>query len=253
MTAQAAGRVTAAAVADAIRIGFIGARGGLRVEDTQKVAQLVPLLLEIDRAVKGARRAVTLVDACAGKSAVGVLASALVLKPRAVPHTIIAIEREAKRAHLCAEAARALDVVDHVQFVRADVNADDAWPQAPDVVVALHACGAASDAVIAQAIRIHARQLLVVPCCYGSAKTPHAMPWPMHGLVRKRLSQAWIDATRTAQLEAAGYHTDVVELFSPTVSPFHLLWRARYVNEPVRRQTHATLLQQLRGSSREPY
>ena len=44
-----------------------------------------------------------------------------------------------------------------------------AWPGAPALVVALHACGGASDAVLDAAVARGAKRLLLVPCCYADA------------------------------------------------------------------------------------
>lgn len=246
--------VTKAAIADALSRGYLGGDGRLREEDRQKVDELWPLLAEAERALRK-RGAVHVVDACAGKSAFGVLLAALVLQPRGQPFRITALERNPRLAALFTAAGAALGVAAHVELRAADVSDPACWPDAPDLVVALHACGAASDAVMAQGARVAARRMLVVPCCYGAAARlaahedgaqipgqrdatawASALSLPEHALVRRRFSQAIIDAERTLRLEAAGYQTEVIELFSPTVSPFCLCWRARRVAEPVRTQ-----------------
>lgn len=250
-------------MAGALRRGFLDGHA-LRKEDAQKVGELVPLLEEIARALPGrSERPVTLVDACAGKSALGVIAAALVLTPRQGPWRVVAIEREERRRHQAEAAAAALGVGTHVAWVRADVGDAAEWPASPDVVVALHACGAASDTVIDRAVAAHARRLLLVPCCYAAGPRHHgacarvhaqaaadgwarALPLPRHALVGKRFSAALIDAERTLRLEAAGYETEVLEVFPATLSPHNLLWRARRVGEPVRmadaRARHAALI-----------
>ena len=53
-------------------------------------------------------------------------------------------------------------------------------------------------------------------------------------LGRRRFVQAMVDAERTLMLETAGYETAVVSFVPPTVTPHHLLWRARRVCEPGR-------------------
>lgn len=257
---------TAQAVEDALRRAFLGG-AALRREDAQKVKELVPLLAELARAAAVRRNdPFTLVDACAGKSALGVLAAALVLGPpgeREGPWQVIAIEREGARRRLALDAARSLDVAERVSFVDADVDDASVWPARPDVVVALHACGRASDIVIDQSIAKDARRLLVVPCCYAAGRRGHdgaaaavlaqpladawaaRLPLPRHGLVGRRFAQAMIDAERTLRLEAAGYETEVVEVFPPAVSPYNLLWRARKVGEPVRMAEARARLEEL--------
>lgn len=253
-----------AAVEDALRRAYLAGEG-LRREDTQKVCELVPLLEELARVLPRRERGFTLVDACAGKSALGVLAAALLLEPRGGTWRVVALERDARHRPRAERAAGLLGVKDSVVWIHTDVDEEAAWPAAPDVVVALHACGQASDAVLDRAMSSCAQRILLVPCCYGggprhdgaAGQVPaqpaadawaRTLPMPRHGLVGRRFAAAIIDAERTLRLEAAGYETEVVELFSPSVSPHNLLWRARRVGEPTRmaaaRRRHAALLEQ---------
>jgi predicted RNA methylase len=236
------------------------------------------MLEEIERARRhsSAHAQGQLVDACAGKSALAILALALL--DANAPHSMraVAIERDERHRERALRAAELLGVAVRFQYVVADVAgianvaneanvanaplasnarsdaspAHFAWPR-DAIVVALHACGAASDAVIDAAVACDARTILLVPCCYAGgprhdrSDVPvpaqeladawrRRVPLPEHGLVGRRFAQAIIDAERTLRLEASGYETEVVEIFAPTVSPYHLLWRARRVNEPVR-------------------
>ena len=123
------------------------------------------------------------------------------------------------------------------------------------MVVALHACGPASDAVLDRAIAAEARHILLVPCCTGEAVAAAPLAAaraerggiPRHAPVRRRFLQAVVDAERTLRLEAAGYETEVVELVAPTVTPENLLWRARRVREPGRMTQARQNLSRLRG------
>ena len=220
---------------------FIGAAAaGLRKEDLQKAQELHPLLIQIGRLM--VKRPGLFVDACAGKSALGLVAAALVL-----PTTwkVLIVERDPARA---AQARRAAEQVGHeVVVVEGDVTTT-ALPPEPHIVAALHACGAASDAVIDAAVAASARHLLLVPCCYGAhpdKEDAAAIPGqqasarfiellPRQGLVGRRFAQALIDAERTLRLEERGYDVDVVEFVGPTVTPHNLLWRARRSGEPRR-------------------
>lgn len=123
-----------------------------------------------------------------------------------------------------------------------DIADASAWPDRPAIVVALHACGPAADAIIERTIASEARTLLLVPCCTSNAVAAAAwaqkeagrrgIPW--QAPVRRRFIQALVDAERTWRLEAAGYQTEVVEFVGATVTPHNLLWRARRVGEPKR-------------------
>jgi hypothetical protein len=217
---------------------FVGAVGAtLRTEDRKKAVEVAAMLEEVRRAVGRTRagETLTVVDAAAGKSYVGLLAAKLVLRTGAV----IAIEREPRRAAVAAAAARALGTAVAVDIRVGDVDDGALWPSSVDIVVALHACGGAADVIIDRAIAVNARHALVVPCCTSEAvaampaarAAARRMGIPRHAPVRRRYLQAFIDAERTLRLEAAGYETEVVELCPPTVTPHNLLWRARRVGE----------------------
>jgi hypothetical protein len=236
---------------------YVAAAGAtLRREDRRKAVEVVALLGEIRRAARGGRGELVLVDAAAGKAYVGLLAAKLVLEPAGRPARVITLERDARRTELASAAAASLGGGVAIECRACDVSDPAAWPAHPDVVVALHACGPASDAVLDRAIAAEARNILLVPCCTGEAvaaaplAAAHAERGgiPRHAPVRRRFLQAVVDAERTLRLEAAGYETEVVELVAPTVTPENLLWRARRVREPVRMSQARETLARLRGA-----
>jgi hypothetical protein len=247
-------------VEEALHRLYIGADGtSLRAEDRKKASELIGFLTEIEPLVTTTRseRPFHLVDAAAGKAYVGLLAAELFLSQRSRPTQVTLIEREARRAAACRQAAQRTRVGPSVTFTVAEsaVEAEAVWPVEPDLVVALHACGAAADAILDRAVACRARHLLLVPCCTSAevAAMPLALRaaerlgMPRHAEVRRRFIQSLVDAERTLRLEAAGYETNVVSFVPPTTTPHHLLWRARRVNEPVRRREAATRLEQLRA------
>ena len=226
---------------------FIAAEGsGLRREDRKKAVELTAMLAELQRA---GRRGL-LVDAAAGKAYLGVLAAALLDVTR-----VVVIEREPGRADACRQAAARAKVEARVDVRVGDVGDASLWPDRPDVVAALHACGAASDLVLDAAVRAESRWLFLVPCCYAAAVpfSPAAealgesLGLPRHAEPRRRFVTALIDAERTLRLEAAGYETTVVPFVPPTVTPHNLLWRARRAREPGRMRDAAERLARLRG------
>jgi hypothetical protein len=252
--------VTREAVEEALHRLYIGAGGtSLRTEDRKKASELVGFLVEIEHFLKATRedRPFHLVDAAAGKAYVGLLAAEFFLAKRVGPTQVTLIEREARRAAACRLAAYGARVGQSVTFTVAEnaVEEEDVWPVEPDLVVALHACGAAADAILDRAVACRARQLLLVPCCTSAdvAAMPIALRaaerigMPRHAEVRRRFVQSLVDAERTLRLEAAGYETNVVSFVPPTTTPHNLLWRARRVSEPVRRREAAANLERLRA------
>jgi len=223
---------TLAQVEDALHALHIGVPGAsLRKEERQKAVEVTALLAELER-VGGDP---LLVDAAAGKGNVGLLAAHLLGLRR-----VVVIERDPRHAARLVEAAARVRVEVDVRI--GDVGDPATWPEHPDAVVALHACGGASDAVIDAAIACRTRWLLLVPCCYGRSipgwqgalDRADALGVPRHPRVRNQVAKGLVDAERTLRLEAAGWECTVLELVPPTITPHNLLWRARRLLEPGR-------------------
>jgi Methyltransferase domain len=233
---------------------YVAAEGAtLRREDRRKAVEVTAMLGEIARAFGSGREAFTLVDAAAGKSYVGLLAAKLVFEPAGRRARVVTLEREPERASLARTIAGHLETAVAIECRTADVGDAEAWPEHPDLVVALHACGPAADTVIERAVTAGARRLLLVPCCTSdqmpaaaaAASRAEGDGIPRQAPVRRRYLQVMVDAERTWRLEAAGYETEVVELVAPTVTPHNLLWRARRVGEPGRMAQAAAALARL--------
>lgn len=241
--------LTVAELEDALRGRWIAAPGAtLRDEDRKKARELVGVLREVELAVArvAAKKELTIVDAAAGRGYVGALTAERVLPAMGRRGRVIAIER---RGALL-DAAR-----DLVEVREGDVGDPALWPDAPDVVVALHACGDASDRVIERATSASARWILVAPCCVAASlpsaqrATAHAeaLGVPRHGEVRRAFVEAIVLAERTAALEAAGYRTEVVAFAPHSVTPYRLILRAERAFERVRRDAHVEKLARLRA------
>ena len=87
----------------------------------------------------------------------------------------------------------------------AEARVEDVAIAPGDVVVATHACGALTDAVIARAVRARAR-LAVMPCCHDRASCDTGA---LEGWLDVSLA---IDATRARKLAGEGYavHTQCI-------------------------------------------
>lgn len=227
---------------------FIGAEGALRKEDDQKCRELEGLLALVARIKKGAH----VVDAAAGKASVGLVAAALLPIGR-----LTIIERDERRVAACRTAAARLARDVPVDIRHADVADASAWPDAPDAVVALHACGGAADLVIEGAIRAGARHVFVAPCCYGESVPFRAsamaavakMTFAADDLVRRRMTALFVDLERKLRLEAAGYATDIEEFVAPTVTPHNLVFCARRTGSAIRTERANARLRALRDAA----
>jgi hypothetical protein len=221
---------------------FIATDGAvLRKEDEQKSREVTALVARLAKLRKDCH----LVDAAAGKASVGLVASELLPIGK-----LTVIERDARYADNCHRASQRLARPVQVDIRKADVADASQWPDAYDAVVALHACGPASDAVIDVAIQTRAPVLLLVPCCYG-AKLPFfakadmlvtKMEFVSDDRLRARMRSSLIDMERKLRLEAAGYETELSEFVGATVTPHNLLFYARHTRDAVRIERAKTRL-----------
>ncbi|MGE3840139.1 MAG: methyltransferase [Vicinamibacterales bacterium] len=208
----------------------------LRKEERQKAIQIAAILREVALAANrlSQRSRLTLVDVAAGKSYLGLLAAKLLFEPSGRDASVVTLEREPRRVAISRSALSRLGTKVPVECRMADAIDAAAWPDAPAIVVALHACGRAADDIIDRAAGSRARTLLLVPCCTSRAVASLAqaetlareLGIPRQAPVRRRFLQALVDADRTRRLEGLGYRTEVVEFVGATVTPHNLLWRA---------------------------
>lgn len=233
---------------------WIGTPGtALRDEDRKKARELIGLLREValvlDRIRAGER--LTIVEAAAGKGYVSLLAHQLV--PRARAARLVAIERDARRVDLLRGAAAIAGA--SIEAIAADAGDPNAWPLCPDLAIALHACGDASDRVIERAASARARWILVAPCCVaGSLESARradshaeALSLPRSGVLRRGLIETWVMSERLWELESRGYRTEIVPFCAPTITPHHLLLRAERIADPTRIRRAQSSLIALRG------
>lgn len=227
---------------------FIDEAGaGLRKEELKKSRELAALFVHLARIKRGAH----LVDAAAGKASVGFVAAELLPLER-----VTVLERDAARIATAREVMKRVRASVSVDLRRVDVGAEGAFPDEADAVVALHACGPAADAIIDAAVHARARQIFLVPCCYGAAVPFRAeadakvvgLGFVADDVLRRRIGAALVDLERKLRLEAAGYETDIEEFVAPTVTPHNLLFVARRMLSDVRMARARTRLAALRSA-----
>jgi SAM-dependent methyltransferase len=127
-----------------------------------------------------------------------------------------------------------LDLGGRISFVASTI-ADVDLPEAPHVVLALHACDTATDEALARAVRWQAPWILAAPCCHHdiAAQLRTASPPPpyqqmmRHGILRERFADVLTDTLRASLLRLYGYRVDVVEFVDSQHTPRNLLIRAR--------------------------
>ncbi|MEV8509939.1 SAM-dependent methyltransferase [Actinoplanes sp. NPDC051475] len=142
--------------------------------------------------------------------------------------------REDQRVRNSAVAEQ-LGCADTVRFVAGTIE-DAVVDEAPDLVLALHACDTATDQALARAVRWNARWVLAAPCCHHDIATQlkgHPAPRPYaeitrNAILRERFADVLTDSLRSSLLRLNGYKVDVVEFVDSQHTPRNLLLRARH-------------------------
>jgi len=120
-----------------------------------------------------------------------------------------------------------------MEFVVGDI-ASATLTQAPDVVLALHACDTATDDALARAVAWEAPVVLAAPCCHHDIaaqlrRAPTPAPYTMltrSGILRERFADTLTDAVRAAALRLVGYRVDVIDFVDSKHTPRNTLLRA---------------------------
>jgi SAM-dependent methyltransferase len=105
---------------------------------------------------------------------------------------------------------------------------------APEMVIALHACDTATDDALSRAVQWGSSFVLAAPCCQhdlqsqadrSEAPAEYA-PLLRHGILRERLGDLLTDALRAEILRGHGYRTEVIEFVSTEHTGKNLMIRA---------------------------
>ena len=146
--------------------------------------------------------------------------------------------KEQSRDH---NSAVARDLGVDAEFVAGTIS-DVQLAQAPDVVLALHACDTATDDALARAVEWEAPLVLAAPCCHHDIaaqlrKAPTPAPYAMltrHGILRERLADTLTDALRASLMRLSGYRVDVVQFVESQHTPRNTMLRAVRTGAPVK-------------------
>lgn len=128
----------------------------------------------------------------------------------------------------CADIAEDAHM-DGMSFVYMDIN-DFVPERRPDLVISLHACDTATDAVLDFAVRHRADAILSTPCCHHQMNRELDCPTldfiGCRPILRQKLCDAATDALRLLMLESEGYRVDATELIDPEDTPKNVMLRA---------------------------
>ena len=182
-------------------------------------------------------RPLRVVDLGCGNAALTLATYAHLVRNRGWAAHVTGVDEKAQARSHNTEAAEALGWAASTEFVEGRIG-DVELAEAPDLVLALHACDTATDDALAQAVRWEAPLILAAPCCHhdiqrqlaaagGVAAAPQPYgPLVRHGILRERFADVLTDALRASLLRLAGYRVDVVEFVDSRHTPRNALIRA---------------------------
>ncbi len=126
---------------------------------------------------------------------------------------------------------------ENLKFVSGNIN-EYLPPEAPDMVISLHACDIATDIVLANAVKWGAGVILSTPCCHhemskqltgnaeGAVLKKELSFILDHPMLKQKFCDAATDALRAKRLESVGYSVTTLELIDPDETPKNLMIRA---------------------------
>ncbi len=157
---------------------------------------------------------------------------------RGLPVAMTGVDVKQQSRDHNSEVAAALDV--GAEFVVGGID-DVELEQAPEVVLALHACDTATDEALARAVSWRAPLVLAAPCCHHDLaaqlrKAPTPAPYQMltrHGILRERFADTLTDALRAQLMRLQGYRVEVMQFVESQHTPRNTLLRATLTGSPV--------------------
>ncbi len=201
----------------------------------RQINRFLEIVRDVEDALPADRPAV-IYDLCCGKSYLtfAVYYYFTVLRGREVH--MFGVDLKQDVIAYCNDVA-ARQHFENLHFVSGNINEYEP-PEAPDLVISLHACDIATDIVLYNAIRWGARLILSTPCCHhemsGQLSAP-AENAPLRDelafilqspMLKQKFCDAATDALRVKRLESMGYQTVTLELIDPDETPKNLMIRA---------------------------
>ena len=222
-------------------IGVMTAAGRIRASQRAKFNQINEFLKQLEHALGGepgrlaAGRPLRLLDCACGAATLSFAAQHYLTKKRDLPTQLVGIDHNEtliEKARTLAETLIRERVGDETAQFHASAIRDYEPTEAPDILIALHACDTATDEALALGIRSEVPLLLVAPCCHHHLQeqlqpvAPFA-PLQRHGVLEQRLGDLLTDTLRALALEVMGYRCAVVQFIGGEHTDRNLMLRAR--------------------------
>ncbi len=213
-------------------LGLADDRGALKASMRGKYDQVNALLRAVEPLLPEAPPArYTVIDCGCGKAYLTLALHRYLTLAKGWPNVcVVGIDRNAGVVESARQMAADLGIEDEVTF-QACAIAEAKLPDAPDLVMSLHACDTATDDALLAAITHRARSILCVPCCQHELHHALTGGGPMravlrHGILRERLADLLTDTFRAQVLRIRGYRARVMEFVSQEATGRNILIRA---------------------------
>ncbi len=214
------------------QIGLMTSDGRIKAEMQDKFAQInefIKLLEHTGALEEIERRPLRILDCGCGSAHLSFALYHYLNHLRGIAAALDGVDVNARlmeKGNLHSQALGAGDICFYPSTIR-----DYQPAEAPDIVLALHACDTATDEALALGIRSGAALIMAVPCCHhhlNEQLQSHAPFQPVlrHGILKERLADILTDSFRALILRMMGYKTDVIEFISNEHTGRNLLIRA---------------------------
>jgi SAM-dependent methyltransferase len=222
-------------------LGLAGRDGRIKPSRQAKYRQVEEFLRLLDAALREAiaagvlrkpevDRPLRIVDLGCGNGYLTFAAQRYLADIRGLPVRLIGVDvKQQSRDH---NSRLATELGMDAEFVVGTIG--DAELEAPDVVLALHACDTATDEALARAVGWDAPLILAAPCCHHdiAAQLRRGTPPPAYaslvkdGILRERFADTLTDALRALLLRSRGYRVEVVQFVESQHTPRNTMLRA---------------------------
>jgi SAM-dependent methyltransferase len=235
-----------------VAVGISDAQGRVKPSRQAKYRQVEEFLRDLagsldDAIASGRLRTPTaadplrVVDLGCGNAYLTFAAHSYLTRVRGLAVSMVGVDVKEQSYRHNSEVAGRLGVADSLRFLQGDIGSvtlDET--EAPDVVLALHACDTATDDALARAVLWDASLVLAAPCCHHDVaaqlrRTPTPAPYTLltrHGILRERFADTLTDALRAGVLRVLGYRVDVIEFVESQHTPRNTLLRATRTGAP---------------------
>ncbi|HEX3045997.1 MAG TPA: SAM-dependent methyltransferase [Bacillota bacterium] len=217
-------------------IGIMNSQGKILGSYQAKYRQINEFLRVIEQTIPESITPLRIIDCGCGSAYLTFAAYHYLTHGCRRPVRVFGVDRNAELIEKCRGLRDSLGWPEaDLDFQVADIG-EFTPPEPPEMVLSLHACDTATDAVIAKGILWRSRVILAVPCCqhelHNQLQAPLFRPALRHGILKERLADILTDTFRALLLRIMGYQTKVIEFITPDATAKNLLIKAEKTGKP---------------------